>query len=297
MPVEFRKFAGSILRQSLRLAAPFKGNEIPVLTYHSIDESGSLLSIAPAALRRQLAALRDENWRSLSISEYLARVNGGVREPRTLLITFDDGYRNFAEHGLPLLKEFGFTATLFVPVDFIGKPPLWLQRDEALTRPLLQQVRLSPEERRRLEFSTSALMREPLMDWSELRELINAGCDIQSHGFGHYFLTELPAVRLADDLVRSRETLEERLGLPVRAIAYPYGASNSTVAAAARAAGFDVGFVSDHGPRDDLRMMSWRGGVSGRLPQSELIAILRTWPLYPRLRQLVRHVGAVRTVT
>ena len=289
MLIDFAHAAGWVVRRSLRFAAPFVDTEIPVLTYHSIDDTGSLLSIKPGSFRAQLARLRAENWRSLSIAEYVAKAGTATAEPRTLLITFDDGYRNFGELALPLLTEFGFRATLFVPVDFVGKRPLWLERDWTLTQPLLDDVGMSSEERRALEVSTTALLREPLMDWSELRALSSAGIDIQSHGAAHYFLTTLPLALVSDDLVRSRKVLEDRLGLPVPTIAYPYGDSNPEVAAAARDAGFDIGFVSDHGPRDARRMMSWRGGVSGRLTPPELISLLQSWPLYPRLRHLLRR--------
>src|SRR5215813_7158656 len=97
MSLGFRQMAGRIVRRSLRYAAPFVDSEIPVLTYHSIDESGSLLSVAPSVLRAQLARLRAENWRSLSIAEYAAWDGKASPKPRTVLITFDDGYRNFAE--------------------------------------------------------------------------------------------------------------------------------------------------------------------------------------------------------
>jgi peptidoglycan/xylan/chitin deacetylase (PgdA/CDA1 family) len=288
MSADFAHIAGRMLRRSLRLAAPFFGSEIPVLTYHSIDHSGSLLSVAPATLRSHLERLRAERWRSLSIAEYAAQAGSATPEPRTLLITFDDGYRNFGERALPLLTEFGFKATVFVPVDFVGKRPLWLERDWALTGPLLDQVGMSSRDRRALEASSTALLRDPLMDWSELRGLIDAGFDIQSHSSAHYFLTKIPPAQVSEDLIRSRRILEDRLGRPVLALAYPYGASNTNIATAAREAGFDLGFVSDHGPRDSRRMMLWRGGVSGRLTPPELISVLRSWPLYPRLRHLLR---------
>jgi peptidoglycan/xylan/chitin deacetylase (PgdA/CDA1 family) len=289
METRFAHITGGLMRRSLRIAAPLFGAEIPVLTYHSIDHTGSLLSVGPALLRSQLARLRADGWRSLSIAEYLAQAGAAAHEPRTLLITFDDGYRNFIEHALPLLTEFGFKATLFVPVDFVGKRPLWLERDRALTRPLLDMVGMSVRDRRELEISTDAMLRDPLMGWAELRELVDAGFDIQSHSSAHHFLTLLPPAQVDDDLVRSRKVLEDRLGHAVTAIAYPYGASSPDIAAAARKAGFALGFVSDHGPRDDQHMMSWRGGVSGQLTPPELISLIRTWPLYPRLRHLIRR--------
>jgi peptidoglycan/xylan/chitin deacetylase (PgdA/CDA1 family) len=144
-----------------------------------------------------------------------------------------------------------------------------------------------------LQAGTDALMQDALLDWPDLRELAGEGVDVQSHGFGHHFLTELSMPEVAKDLIRSRQMLEEHLGLPIRAIAYPYGVSNPRIAACARKIGFEVGFVSDHGPRDSTHMMAWRGGISGRLTPPELLAILETWPLYPRIRHLVRRVGSV----
>jgi peptidoglycan/xylan/chitin deacetylase (PgdA/CDA1 family) len=251
-----------------------------------------LLSVSPSVFRQQLQALRTADWESLSVAQYTAQINSPRPEPRKLLITFDDGYRNFAEHAWPLLKEFGLRATLFVPVDFVGKRPLWLERDGALTRPLLHQVRVSNRDRITLKAGIDALMQAPLLDWPDLRSLAEEGVDVQSHGFAHHFLTKLPMPEVARDLIRSRETLEDRLGLPIRAIAYPYGVCDPSIAACARQSGFEVGFVSDHGPRDSTHMMAWRGGVSSRLTPPELLAILETWPLYPRIRHLSRRLGS-----
>jgi peptidoglycan/xylan/chitin deacetylase (PgdA/CDA1 family) len=293
MSARLKQTASRMARRSLRYAAPFVSAEIPVLTYHSIDETGSLLSVAPSALRAQLARLRAENWRGLSIAEYIALAGKANPEPRTVLITFDDGYRNFAERAFPLLTEYGFRATLFVPVDFVGKRPSWLERDWKMTRLLLDDVGLSSDERRALNMSAQELLSNSLMDWPDLRNLTEAGIDIQSHSAAHHFLTSLAPEEIREDLIRSRKVLEDQLGRPVTAVAYPYGASDTVVAAAARDAGFDVGFVSDHGPRDDMRMMSWRGGVSGRLTPTELISVLQSWPLYPRLRHLLRQAKSL----
>ncbi len=289
MALDLMQTAGRVLRHSLRFAAPFVGTEVPVLTYHSIDTTGSLLSVHPDMFRAQIARLKAENWRSLSIAEYLDQVGAVKPEPRTVLITFDDGYRNFAQYGAPLMAEFGFTATVFVPIDFVGKRPLWLERDREVTGPLLNKVGMSGEERRALKICTTLLLRDTLMDWAELRDLTQAGFDIQSHGSAHFMLTKLSPADVAADISRSRLVLEDRLGAPVATIAYPYGEANGHVAAAARASGFDIGFVTDYGPRDAQRMMSWRGGVSDRHNPTELISLLRSWPLYPKLRHMVRR--------
>jgi peptidoglycan/xylan/chitin deacetylase (PgdA/CDA1 family) len=227
------------------------------------------------------------------LAEYLA-APPQPRHGRAILITFDDGYRNFADAALPLLRRFGFTATLFVPVDYVGKRPSWLESNHATARLLLNQLGFPGRERQRLEDGMAALAREPLLDWPALRDLVAAGIDVQSHGAGHGFLTRLPPEEAAADLARSRSVLEDRLGAPVRTIAYPYGACDKAVAALAGRAGFTAGFISDYGPRDTGGLMRWRAGISSLTTPRELSAMMASWPLHPRLRCLARRVDLAR---
>ncbi len=285
--------ARGLVRRSLALAAPFVRAEVPVLNYHSVDNAGSVLSVSPAALGAQLAHLHAEGWRSLSLADYLA-APPGQRHARAMLITFDDGYGNFVASALPLLRQFGFTATLFVPVDYVGKCPSWLESNHATARLLLNQLGFPGRERQQLEDGMTALARDPLLDWPALRELVAAGIDVQSHGAGHSFLTGLRPDEAAADLARSRSVLEDRLGAPVRTIAYPYGACNAAVAALAQQAGFAAGFISDYGPRDTGGLMRWRAGISSLTTPRELSAMMASWPLHPRLRSLARRVDLAR---
>ena len=133
--------AGRLLRRSLRLAGPFVAGEIPVLTYDSVDDTKSLLSISPNELRAQLAYLHSKGWNTLSPAEYVAQSAAprDKRPRRSMLITFDDGFRNFHDQAVPLLLEFGYTATLFVATGFVGRQPSWLVRDK-LVFPVPQQA-------------------------------------------------------------------------------------------------------------------------------------------------------------
>jgi len=289
MRLRLRRAAGGLFRRSLRLAKPFVRPELPVLTYHSVDDTPSLLSVSPAMFEAQLAHLKADGWRSLSLADYLAATPERP-EGRAVLITFDDGYRNFRDRALPLLRQFGFTATLFVPVEYVGRLPLWLEHKRAEAKLLLDQLGLPGLERRRLDDAMAGLALDPLLDWSELRDVVAAGIDVQSHGADHSFLTQLTPERISADLSRSRAVLEDRLGKPVQAVAYPYGACNTQVAALARQAGFSAGFVSDYGPRDRTGMMRWRAGISSITTPVELASMMLSWPLYPRLRCLARRV-------
>ena len=285
--------ASRMLRRSLRLATPFIWPEAPVLNYHSVDNAGSLLSISTAALAAQLAHLQHQGWRSLSIAEYLgATPQTDLR--RRMLITFDDGYSNFCDQALPLLQRYGFTATLFVPVDYVGRRPTWLENNQAAAQLLLDQLGFSGRDRQLLNESMATLARAPLLGWPELRNLAAAGIDVQSHGAGHGFLTQQHPEEIAADLMRSRTVLEDRLGKPISTIAYPYGACNSLTARLAQQAGFRAGFISDFGPRDRAGLMRWRAGISARITPAELHAMMVSWPIYPRLRCLARRVEVGR---
>jgi len=111
--------------------------------------------------------------------------------------TFDDAYANFHDRAWPLLAERGIPATLFVPVAFVeGEGPAPLRGTGHL----------------------------PPVGWAELRAMAGTGLlAVGSHTWSHADLTRLPAARVDEELRRSRETLEDRLGRAVTAFCYPRG--------------------------------------------------------------------------
>lgn len=283
------RVSGQALGGVLRLSRTLFPAQIPVLTYHSVDKTGSFLSVGPDELREHLREMRADHWRSLSIAEYrLLSAGRGSRE-RAVLITFDDGYPSFYEHALPLLREFEVKATVFVCTDFVGQQPGWMARDAELVQAFSRRLGFDASARNRLDEAMRGLQKQPLMNWGQLRELNGAGIDVQSHGATHHFMTTLRDPELADNLMRSRRVLEEQLGLPVRAIAYPYGDCDRRVAQAAARAGFDIGFATDDRLPAGGALMRCRTGIGAGVSRAQLRLMLRTWPIYPRLRSLVRH--------
>jgi peptidoglycan/xylan/chitin deacetylase (PgdA/CDA1 family) len=276
--------SGQALAGMLRLFAPLFPSQIPVLTYHSVDNSGSLLSVAPAVLRQHLTELRDAGWRSLSIAEYRAFAAGAKPPEHRILITFDDGYANFFHNALPLLVELRSKATVFVCPDWVGREPRWMRRDAELVRGLSRRLGFTAALHTRLEQEMDRLNQQPLMDWAQLRGVVDVGIDVQSHAAAHHFLTMLTDAELADDLARSRRVLEEQLATTVRTIAYPYGDCDMRVAQAAAAAGYDVGFVTDDWVAPGGALMRSRTGISGELNRAGLRLLLTGWPLYPHWR-------------
>jgi peptidoglycan/xylan/chitin deacetylase (PgdA/CDA1 family) len=138
-------------------------------------------------------------------------------------VTFDDAYRSIGEHALPVLSRLGLPATLFVPTHWVGRdtPMAWRGIDRYVGG--AHESELLP------------------LSWTEIASLSNAGWEIGSHTRSHPDLTTLGDEALRTELAGSRADLEERLGRPCRAIAYPYGFLDARVVQAAERAGYRTG--------------------------------------------------------
>lgn len=242
--------------------APLPASGVRVIGYHSISNGRSPLCVAPEDFDYQLDYLTRNGFKTLSIDEYVSRVMGGVKSCKEVLITFDDGYVDFIDNAIPILKKYNCRATVFVATNLVGTRPTWIERDHELILKVLNSVGFNEAEKQELLRWNEAFAHAPLMDWDQLRQIQRQGIDVQSHSADHHFLTHLPADLLAHDLKQSREMLESQLNARVRGIAYPYGDCNPQVASAALQAGYDVGFLSLPSAADD-RLQIGRTQIGG----------------------------------
>jgi len=248
---------------------------LQVLAYHSIDETGSAMSTSPSEFQEHLRSLRDSGWRGLTTDEAGRCLEIGALEKRQqVLITFDDGYLNFCDSALPILEENGFPATVFVATDLVGKSAEWLRRDQISIRAFFDRLGLQVEARRRLEQAMALLSESPLMDWETLRALRKRGIGIESHGAAHHFLGTLSGKVLKEDLIRSRRTLESRLGSSPSMIAYPYGSIDDRVVRMVKKTGYRLGFVADIQGRGHDPFRVERIGVGGGMGAGDLLFFL-----------------------
>lgn len=178
---------------------PSRALSIPILMYHSVaeeDESAVRpyyrIAITPSQFLRQMMWLDEQGYRTTSLGSAveLLRAGGGAVE-KTVVITFDDGYRNFRQHAFPALERFGFTATVFLPTASIADQPLIFNRRECMT-------------------------------WGEVRDLQRRGISFGSHTVSHPQLHGLGREVIREELLRSRETIEDKTGCAVDSFAYPY---------------------------------------------------------------------------
>jgi len=191
-----------------RLPAPvgaeFSPPAVPILTYHSLDASRSIISVESGVFAYHMHQLARRGFTGIPLSRLVAAWSEGGELPvGSVVITFDDGFENFLDVGAPLLSELGFGATVFAVAGFLSKKNDWRQ---------------SPE-----------VVRLPLMSMEQLRELVAGGFEIGAHSLSHRRLTGLSAEDLEREVGDCRRILEDGIGCAVPCFAYPYGAQDLTV--------------------------------------------------------------------
>jgi peptidoglycan/xylan/chitin deacetylase (PgdA/CDA1 family) len=194
-------------------------SDVLVLCYHAISERfPAALSVTPEAFQRQLRLLARAGYRGVTFEEAVRAPSG-----RTVAVTFDDALLSVLAIAKPLLDEVGFPATVYAPTAYLDTPDRPLRWDG------IEQWHGGEHEQELLP-----------MSWDQLGGLAEAGWEVGSHTRTHPHLTQIDDVALRDELVRSREEVEQRLGRPCPTLAYPYGDHDERVVAAAGAAGYSA---------------------------------------------------------
>ena len=208
----------------------FKQKGTPVLVYHSIDNSKSYISMSKEMFANQMSFLKQTGWDVISLEQFMGRDQYYRSNPqKVLVLTFDDGLDNFYKIVWPILEQYGFSATMFIPTDYIGKKSDWYEDYD--------------------------LIPQTVMGWPELKELYHQGIDIQSHGCSHQILTKLSTADLYKDVKKSKNILEQGLGKEVNLFCYPNGIYNQQTITALKTAGYKGAAVVKNSlskPEDDL---------------------------------------------
>lgn len=184
---------------------------VPVLYYHSIDPSESNeVILSPQKLRAQLQYIKDSGYTTLTMTELNDYISKHTPIPeKSIVITFDDGYKDNYTNAFPILKELDMKATIFV--------------------------------------ITSVIDDGYYLSKNEIKELSDYGIDIQSHTVKHLHLNTLSYEEQLKELKASKETLEAITNKPVISVAYPFGDHDENTLKAAKASGYTLGFLTDKG--------------------------------------------------
>jgi peptidoglycan/xylan/chitin deacetylase (PgdA/CDA1 family) len=177
-----------------------------ILTYHSIDDSGSPISVSRATFERHVTWLASGRVRVTSVPE-LASIPDGQD---AVAITFDDGFQSFGDIAAPLLMRHSLPVTLFVVSSHVGGTNAWRGKGD-VGIPMFR-----------------------LLDWRAIEQLMSRGIDIGGHTRTHPRLSSLSPDERLDEIVGSAREIEARTGRAPGGFAYPYGDVNEPVAAVVR---------------------------------------------------------------
>jgi peptidoglycan/xylan/chitin deacetylase (PgdA/CDA1 family) len=271
---------------------------LPILMYHRIADAGEgpglhpgLISCRPEDFESQMEYIARRH-RPVSMEELLRIRTRHEALPRNaVMLTFDDGYRDFGLHAWPVLKRWGLPATLFVPTAYpdnpraafwwdhlysaivdtksdhvdtaFGRLSLKSRRQRLLAYGMLRRQVLESDHQSATQLVTDITQRlgrpegtNAVLSWSEIAEMVREGLTVAAHSRSHARLDRLKPRQLEGELVGSYDDLRRILGTAPPAFAYPGGHFDKSVINAARAAGFLVAYTTRRGV-NDLGSANW----------------------------------------
>ena len=243
-----------------------------VLTYHSIDDSGSPISVDRASFERHLDWLGSGEVQVIPLETMVAGGGGAA----AVALTFDDGFANLADGPMAAVAARGLPATVFVVTGHVGRTNAWGGRDDPRVPTL------------------------PLLDWPALGALAEAGVTIGAHTRTHPRLPDLTATQVDDELESSATRVERELGRRPTQFAYPFGALSPMVVERARLQ-YRLAVTTDHRPMNPAedrllipRLDAFYFRAPGRLERWNSAGFrrsVRLRRLARRLRSMVESVG------
>lgn len=195
--------------QQVEMAVPEKG--IPVLMYHMIgDIKDNDAVLAESHLREQMQYLKDHDYHPISLEQLYDYVAHDKPVPvRPVVLTFDDGYKDTYTIVMPMMKEYGFKAVVFIP-----------------TYDADQGTRLT---------------------WQEIKAMKDSGMEIASHSYHHERLSSKSTADMENEIAMSQKELKDQLGITNEFFCYPYGREHPEVETAMKKAGIKMAFTMNPG--------------------------------------------------
>jgi peptidoglycan/xylan/chitin deacetylase (PgdA/CDA1 family) len=208
----------------------FRNKQIPVLLYHSIDDSGSIISVYFNEFKKQMKFLKDNGFKSISLDEYITYIKDNKPAPsKSFVLTFDDGYLNFLSEVFPILRQYGFTATIFLATGYIGGSCEWIKEN--------------------------SVPRLKILEWKDIIQLKNSGISFGTHTVSHPYMTELTDKEITYEILECKKLIEQKLGGPITSFCYPYGDYDERVLNIVKKNGFEAACSVDWGVKNNLKSL------------------------------------------
>ena len=170
-----------------------------IITFHSIDDSGSFLSFSINQFENLLSSLSKLNIPIVSLDELLKK-----ETKKGIALTFDDGMKSLFTKALPVLRDYNAVAHLYLTTGVVGKDNMWPT-----------QPKHAP--------------RYDILSWGEVEQLSESGIYIESHTVNHPDMRALSLSQIEEECNTADDEIEKRVGRRPRYFAYPYGFKNEKV--------------------------------------------------------------------
>ena len=199
MMIRLDRFTTLYIAPLLRPRASADNKSIPILMYHSISDEEEAavhpyfrITTSRAAFSSQMKYLYQNDYKACTPQEAVDSLNhSSIPSTKRVVITFDDGYRDFYREAFPILNQFNFTASVFLPTAYIGDKTMKFKARDCLT-------------------------------WSEINELQRYGITFGSHTITHPRLRSLNREALKKEVTVSKTIIEEKTGTAVETFCYPF---------------------------------------------------------------------------
>lgn len=234
MHIIFGKSIGTFFYLLKMISSP---QGIIVLLYHRVTDKlePNPLLVSTKAFRQQMQYLYNHKYKVIGISELGSELNRSASSPvlnpkvqkrlssKTVLITFDDGYRGNYLNAYPILKEFAFPATIF------------------LTTGMIETDKANPK------YKITPFVDVDMLSWENIREMAENGIEFGAHTVNHSHLTQISIEEAKREIEESKKAVCEFTGLPISAFSYPYGEYNKDIKKLVKEAGFGYAFTVNPG--------------------------------------------------
>lgn len=238
---------------------------VPILMYHALSPARTpgfaQWTLTPERFEGHLEYLSGNGYHAVTVAQLAAIMTGQAPAPPQPLValTFDDAYTDFHSTALPLLAKYGMAATLFVPTGYVGGRSGWMDHENEGDRPVLS--------------------------WDAIAEIAASGTiEIGSHSHTHPEFDRLPTERLAGEIARPKEVLEDRLGMAVTSFAYPFGRFDRRSRDAVAAAGYTAGCT----------MLAWSATPGDHLLELPRVSIFQDTDADSLARRLTAYRNPLR---
>lgn len=185
--------------------------ETVILMYHSVDSTNDFFAVNPKEFKRQIKYLK-QNYAIISLDEIIDFIKGRRKIPRrSVAITFDDGYHDFYLNIYPYFRKNKLPATIFVTTGYTGKE--W----------------------------PSSNPHPKMLTWEEIEEMSKNNIEIGAHTVTHPNLQETSLNEAENEILRSKEEIENHIKKNVNYFSYPFGRYTPEIVHVVKSSGFRAG--------------------------------------------------------